>query len=67
MNTAYLELLPHLICLQVTFLKLPTSVVPGGEKCCLIKVVSPPAFSKVRDINTSGFLSSKQSLAYSPN
>lgn len=28
---------------------------------------SPPAFSKVRDINTSGFLSSKQSLAYSPN
>ena len=28
---------------------------------------SPPAFSKVRDINTSGFLSSEQSLAYSPN
>ena len=31
MNTAYLELLSHLICLQVTFFKLPTSVVPGEK------------------------------------
>ena len=66
MNTVYLELLPHLICLQVTFF-LTAYICCPRKKMLPDKGSSPPASSKVRYINTSGFLSSKQSLACSAN